>query len=210
MTYSLVIFDLDGTLADSFPWFRRHVNGVADRFGFRRVAEPEFEDLRHADLRELLNKLEVPLWRLPAIVRHMREVKTRHLDEISLFDGVEAMARSLSAAGLRLALVSSDTEANARQQLGALSALFSDFDCGAALMGKASKFRRVVRRAGLKPADVIAIGDEVRDIEAARAAGLACGAVAWGYAAPEALRARNPDFLFARLTEIAETLLPAG
>jgi len=210
MTYSLVIFDLDGTLADSFPWFLRHVNGVADRFGFRRVAEAEFEDLRHADLREILNTLEVPVWKLPAIVRHMREVKTRHLDEISLFDGVEGMARTLSAAGLRLALVSSDTEANARQQLGALTSLFSDFDCGAALMGKASKFRRVVRRAGLKPAEAIAIGDEVRDIEAARAAGLACGAVAWGYAAPEALRARNPDFLFARVTEIAETLLPAG
>ena len=38
MPYSLAIFDLDGTLADSFPWFLRTINDVADRFGFRRVA----------------------------------------------------------------------------------------------------------------------------------------------------------------------------
>ena len=36
--YKLVIFDFDGTLADSFPWFAGVLNGVADRYGFRRVA----------------------------------------------------------------------------------------------------------------------------------------------------------------------------
>ena len=43
MPYSLVIFDLDGTLADSFPWFLRNVNDVADRFGFRRIADGDVE-----------------------------------------------------------------------------------------------------------------------------------------------------------------------
>ena len=59
------------------------------------------------------------------------------------------------------------------------------------------------------PASAIAIGDEVRDIEAARAAGMACGAVAWGYAAPETLRALRPDLLFERMEDIALALLPA-
>ena len=48
MPPALVIFDLDGTLADSYPWFLRHVNGVADRFGFRRIAAEDVEALRHA------------------------------------------------------------------------------------------------------------------------------------------------------------------
>ena len=39
--YSLAIFDLDGTLVDSFPWFLTHLNGIADRFGFRRVGADE-------------------------------------------------------------------------------------------------------------------------------------------------------------------------
>jgi phosphoglycolate phosphatase len=197
---SLVIFDLDGTLADSFPWFCRHVNDVADKFGFRRVEN--FEALRHADFRQTFRNLQVPTWKLPAIARHMRGVKSQHLDEISLFPGVEPMLREVSDAGLRLALVSSDSEANARRQLGGLQNLFEAFDCGASVFGKAAKFRRVVGQAGVKPSDVISIGDEVRDIEAARDVGIACGAVTWGYAAPKILEAMRPDFLFERVEDI--------
>jgi phosphoglycolate phosphatase len=206
LPYSLVIFDLDGTLADSFPWFRRHVNGVADRFGFRRVADEDVDGLRHASSREILRRLEVPTWKLPAIARHMRQLKSQHLADIPLFLGTEVMLRTLSDAGFRLALVSSDSEANARQQLGELTTLFSDFDCGASIFGKAAKFRRVVKRAGLTPADTISIGDEVRDIEAARAAGIACGAVRWGFATTDALRALAPDMIFEQMEDITREL----
>jgi phosphoglycolate phosphatase len=206
MPCSLAIFDLDGTLADSFPWFLRNVNGVADRFGFRRIGDGDVESLRHLDSREILRRLEVPVWKLPMIARHMRRMKAAHLADIPLFPGAEAMLRSLRDGGLTLALVSSDHEANARRQLGEAAILFSYFDCGASLFGKAKKFRRVVKRAGLTPAQGISIGDEVRDIEAARAAGIACGAVLWGYAAPKALRALKPDMVFERMEDVAARL----
>ncbi|MCP3469654.1 HAD-IA family hydrolase [Bradyrhizobium sp. CCGUVB1N3] len=206
MPYSLVIFDLDGTLADSFPWFLRTINDVADRFSFRRVADEEVEGLRHASTREILRRLEVPLWKLPAIARHARRLKAEAAAEISLFSGVEAMLQTLAASGVQLALVTSDSEANAREKLGAAASLFAHFDCSASLFGKPAKFRRVIRRAGVQPAQVIAIGDEVRDIEAARAVGIACGAVCWGYAAPAALRALAPDHTFERMDDIADAL----
>ena len=120
--------------------------------------------------------------------------------------GVNANGASATS-GVQLALVTSDSEANARAKLGDAAGLFSHFDCAASLFGKPAKFRRVIRRAGVPPAQVIAIGDEVRDIEAARAAGVACGAVCWGYAAPAALRASRPDFVFARIDDIAPALL---
>lgn len=207
MPYSLVIFDLDGTLVDSFPWFLRNVNAVADRFGFRRVRDDEIEALRHAGTREILAHLEVPLWKLPVIGRHMRRLKSEQASGIAVFDGVDTMLRTLAGAGLRLALVSSDSEANARRKLGDVTALFSHFDCSASIFGKSAKFRRVLRRAGAAPARTIAIGDETRDIEAARAAGIACGAVTWGYAAPEALRALRPDLVFERMDDIARALI---
>src|SRR5882757_3666743 len=94
MRYSLVIFDLDGTLADSLSWFLRNVNDVADRFGFRRVAE-DIEPLRHASTREILAHLEVPLWKLPVIARHMRRLKTEQAASIALFDGADTMLRTL-------------------------------------------------------------------------------------------------------------------
>jgi phosphoglycolate phosphatase len=207
MPYSLVIFDLDGTLADSFPWFTRNVNDVADRYRFRRVAEEDVEALRHASTREILAHLEVPRWKLPLIARHMRKLKTEQAASIPLFDGVEHMLGTLATKGVRLALVSSDTEANARQKLGPSAALFADFDCSASIFGKARKFRRVLKRARVAATNAIAIGDETRDIEAARAVGIACGAVTWGYAAAKALIARKPDLVFERMEEIAEMVL---
>lgn len=206
MRYALAIFDLDGTLADSFPWFLQHLNGVADRFGFRRLADDEIEPLRHAGSREILRRLNVPLWKLPAIGRHMRALKTQHAAEIPLFAGTDAMLRTLRDGGVTLALVSSDHEANARLLLGPSAAHFSVFECGASIFGKAAKFRRAVKRAGVTPGQTIAIGDEVRDIEAARAAGVACGAVMWGYAAPQALRDMKPDAVFDRMDEIGPAL----
>jgi phosphoglycolate phosphatase len=217
MRYSLAIFDLDGTLADSFPWFLTHFNDIADKFGFQRVVNGDYglsdlgQELRRAGSREILKRLDVPLWKLPLIARHMRRLKAAHVGEIALFPGTGMMLRTLADCGVRLALVSSDTQANARRQLGdANAALFSDFACGASLFGKAAKFRHVLARAGVQAQHAIAIGDEVRDIEAGRAAGIACAAVTWGYAAPEKLRALAPDLVFEGMEDIAARLIPAG
>ena len=207
MPYSLVIFDLDGTLADSFPWFLRNVNDVADRFGFRRIADGDVEQLRHAGSREILRRLEVPLWKLSGISSHMRRMKSADLAGIPLFPDAEAMLRRLRDGGVSLALVSSDNETNARRQLGAAANHFAHFDCGASLFGKATKFRRLVKRTGVAPQQILSVGDEVRDIEAARAAGIACAAVMWGYAAPNALRALGPDVVFERMEDVATMLV---
>jgi phosphoglycolate phosphatase len=213
--YSLAIFDLDGTLIDSFPWFLRVVNDVAKEFDFKQVGENDIATLRGASARDILKRLELPLWKVPRIASHMRRMKREHLSELPLFGGVPEMLQSLRDEGIRIALVSSDSEANARLQLGDTAACFSDFACGASLFGKASKFKRMVRRAGIEASKAIAIGDEMRDLDAASAAGIDFGGVAWGYADPEALRARHPQAWFDTVADISRLLtgreaLPCG
>ena len=205
MRPKLVIFDFDGTLADSFPWFAGVLNDVADKYGFRRVDKHEVEALRGLSAREMIGRLGVPRWKVPLIANHMRKLKARQ--RAPLFDGTADMLRRLSAAGIAVAIVSSDTEANIRATLGAeLSSLVSRFECGASLFGKATKFRKVLRRAGCDPSAAIAIGDEIRDLDAARAAGIAFGAVAWGYTRAEALEAHSPDKMFKSINEICGRL----
>lgn len=215
MRYSLVIFDLDGTLADSFPWFLRNLNDIADRFGFQRIvtggSAPVLselgQELRRAGSREIVDRLGVPWWKLPLIARHIRRLKAAQGGEVVLFPGVAEMLRTLRGEGLVLALVSSDSEDNVRRQLGpGNAALLSHFSCGASLFGKAAKFRSVIRHAGVDPGRTLSIGDEVRDIEAARAAGIACAAVTWGYAAPDALLAQAPDLVFQHVEDIPRVL----
>jgi phosphoglycolate phosphatase len=207
--YSLAIFDLDGTLVDSLPWFLRVVNDVARDFDFKPISTGDIAGLRRAGARDILKRLELPLWKVPRIASHMRRMKREHLGELPLFPGVPEMLEALRSRRIRIALVSSDSEANARLQLGDSAACFSDFACGASLFGKAAKFKRVVKRAGIEPSQAIAIGDEMRDMDAANAAGIAFGGVAWGYADPASLRARNPQAWFETVADIPRVLAGA-
>ena len=201
--YRLAVFDFEGTLADSFPWFIGVLNGVADRYGFNRVRADEVERLRGYDARQIMRHLRVPSWKLPFIANHMRQLMARDVDGIRLFDGVPDMLRSLNDRGVTVAIVSSNSVENIRRILGAeVAGLVAHYGCGASLFGKAVKFRKMLGKTGV-PADLaIGIGDEVRDIDAARKVGMGCAAVAWGYARGDALAARKPDRLLTRVEEI--------
>ncbi len=204
MTIKLVLFDFDGTLADSFPWFVGVLNGVADRYGFRPVQPDEVEMLRGSDARQIMAHLRVPLWKLPVIADHMRRLMARDIDRITPFDGVSALLRTLTERGVTVAIVSSNSIDNVRRVLGPDAAgCVAHFACGSSLFGKPAKFSRILRDTGIPVAGALAIGDEVRDIEAARKVGVACGAVTWGYARGDVLAARQPDHLFHRIDDIA-------
>jgi phosphoglycolate phosphatase len=146
------------------------------------------------------------MWQLPAIVTDMRKRKLAAANEISLFKDVPSMLDELQERGLKVAIVSSDSEASVRQVMGPATRLITRFDCGAAMFGKHWKFRRVARRLGIEPSEIICIGDEIRDIEAAKAAGMDSGAVAWGYALPAALQAAGATHLFTSIEEMTERL----
>jgi phosphoglycolate phosphatase len=205
--YKLVIFDFDGTLADSARWFARELDPLAARFGFRQVSEAELEALRSSDAGEVLSHLGVPRWKLPFIAHRLRRRMAEDAETIKLFPGAKALLRRLAGQGVVLGVVSSNSAANVRRILGPeAAALVEHYACGAALFGKAAKFRTLVRRARVKPYETLCIGDETRDIEAAREAGLASGAVAWGYARREALAARGPTWLFETPDDVATRL----
>ena len=205
--YKLVIFDFDGTLADSALWMARELNPLARRFGFRQVTQEDIQVMRGQRTREILQTLDVPHWKLPFIARHLRRRFAEDADSIQLFPGAKALLRRLAGQGVVLALVSSNSAANVRRILGPeAAALIEHYACGASLFGKAAKFRKVMRAARVQACETLCIGDETRDIEAAREAGLACGAVAWGYASREILAKVGPTWLFDTPDEVAARL----
>lgn len=208
MKYRLVIFDFDGTLADSFPWFVGIVNQIADKYRFKRIAEDEIDTLRGYDARTLMKHLGVTWWKMPLIARHMRRMMAQDIHHISLFDGVSDVLRRLAQDGVTLAVVSSNSESNVLRVLGPENAaLISHFGCGVSLFGKQAKFREILSKTGISPQETLCIGDETRDIMAAKSENLACGAVTWGFATIEALRAHAPNEVFANVDGILEAVV---
>ncbi|MBR1230995.1 HAD hydrolase-like protein [Bradyrhizobium sp. AUGA SZCCT0177] len=204
--YRLAIFDFDGTLADSLPWFRTVFHDLITKFDLAPVSAEELEGLRGRSGREIIARLNMPMWKLPAISRDIRRRKLAAANQISLFNGASQLLADLQSLGIHTAIVSSDSEASVRQVLGPSAALIERFDCGASLFGKHHKFKRVARQLGTSASEVLCIGDELRDIEAAKTAGMDSGAVAWGYALPAALQAAGPTHFFQTLEEIKQGL----
>lgn len=193
----LVIFDFDGTLSDSGDWFLSVIDELAARYRFRTVTPDEVAGLRHRTSREVIEYLGIPRWKLPLIARYLRRMISRNAHQIELFPGTPDLLERLTDTGVRIALVTSNSEANARKILGPQhAARIECFACGSSLFGKAPKFRRVLRRLGVPAAHALAIGDETRDIDAAREVGMRAGAVLWGYASEEVLTAMRPDTKF--------------
>jgi len=196
----LAIFDFDGTLADSLPFFLSVFNTIADRHGFRRIdtAPEHVATLRHLSVRQMMDRVGMPAWKLPLASRSFIAMMRESAHAVPLFDGIPEALRHLAAHGVRLAVVSSNAEHNVRVVLGPeLAALIGRYECGMSIFGKASRLRAVLREAGVAPREALFIGDQGTDREAAHTAGVAFGAVDWGYATIEALRGEGCTHEFA-------------
>jgi len=207
LKYRLAIFDSDGTLADTLPWMRSIFNELAEAHGFRRVEPHEYERFRDLHGRALLRELGLPLWKLPRVVTTMRRRMAEHKGQFSLFPGMSEALQCLAKGGVTMAIASSNSRENVERVLGTENArLIAHFACGISMFGKAAKLRQVVRQSAVPAQQAIYIGDEIRDGEAARKAGIAFGAVTWGQHSLDALRAQSPAQIFATVREIADKL----
>ncbi|MVM41339.1 HAD hydrolase-like protein [Spirosoma sp. HMF3257] len=208
MYYKLVIFDFDGTLADSFPFFRSALNTLADAYSFKRIEENEVDQLRSLDVRSMMKHVGLPAWKMPFVANAFIKLMSSNIDQIRLFAGVPELLKQLSDKGVRLAIVSSNSEENIRRVLGPQNAsLITYYGCGTAMFGKSRKFRKVMAKSGVAPSEILCIGDEVRDMEAANSESMAFGAVAWGYTRADVLRAYTGSKLFNRIDDILHTVL---
>jgi phosphoglycolate phosphatase len=204
--YDQLIFDFDGTLADSFPFFLEVFDTLADAHSFRRLDRSKLDTLRHYDLQQMMRHVGLPRWKLLPVGLQFRAMMAQNIARIQLFEGMRDFLRVAAERGLRLAVVSSNSEANVRAVLAGDAALFHHYECGVSLFGKQRRLRRVLRDSGVPATRTLCLGDEVRDLLAAHAEGLDFGAVSWGYAAPEALAARKPRLLFRSVDELASHL----
>ena len=197
VAYDLAIFDLDGTLADSFPFFLVAQNTLARRHGFAEIAPHDVERMRAMPPHAVMRHLGLPRWKFPFVVRGFKQLMRERREPVPLFDGIGEALTALQARGVALAIVTANAGDITRATLGeAHYRRFDHVECGASMFGKARRLRRILRATGVAPRSAIYVGDQVPDGEAARAVGIAFGAVTWGYASCDALAGCTPQQWF--------------
>lgn len=190
-----VVFDFDGTLVDSREISIEAVNRLADRYRFKRLEQGELEKMKRLSLAEKCRLLKVPLHKLPMWASEFYKLYRQAMNDLLLFDGIKELLDGLNGRGYRLAVISSNSEQNIRDFLTRSGVDYiSQVFCSNNVFGKDKIIRNFLHKSGLKPSEVIYVGDEQRDIVACKRSGIKVIWVDWGLDTSELAEKENPDY----------------
>ena len=186
-----IIFDFDGTLADTFALGSKLINEYADRLGYKQI---DFAANKDKSARELIKMSGVRFWQIPGLIRFFRKKSVERAGEVKAFDGIPDLVRHLHGDGFSLGIITTNSAQtiNIFLEKYGLTDFFTYIKPEISLLGKKRALRRARRH--LKT-DIIYIGDELRDIEACRAVDIPIISVTWGFNSTEILEKNNPGMV---------------
>ncbi len=206
---ALIIFDLDGTLANSMDLILDiYNNDLAQRFGCKQVDKAKIPEYRMRQPRELFREFGITPLKFPFILFRAKRLMQARKEEIEIFSDMIPIIQQLHEKGFRLAVVTSNSTKNALTFLDKYNLTdYFEFVEGSRLMVKKDKkLRNVLKRYQLQKERLFYIGDEVRDVKACKAVGIRCGAVSWGQAHRNLLEQHQPEVIFDTASQIIEYL----
>jgi len=203
-----VIFDFDGTIADSFDTVLRITNRLALEFGYEPTSPEEIKQLKNLGSREIIKYSNIPWYKLPFILQRLKVEMNQEIGHLAPFSGIRDALAQLQLHGYPLGIVTSNTEENVNFFLEKhhLVGCFEFVRPGVSLFGKARVINQLLKEYPLSRDRVIYVGDETRDVEAARKTRIRVVAVGWGFNSKQALAKAHPDVLVEHPLELMEAI----
>lgn len=198
MIYKTLVFDFDGTIADTLGETRLIFNRIAPDYGIREVAEHELDHLRHLSLKELLDHLDIPKRRVPALISRGTGMMRSNIAQLKLIEGMPQVLVELRRHVRSFGILTSNATANVDLFLRThgLREQFDFISSTSKLTGKSKHLKAIRKTFSLRAEELLYIGDELRDVKASQKAGIPIAAVTWGFNSRESLAASEPNYLF--------------
>ncbi|MEZ4777250.1 MAG: HAD-IA family hydrolase [Bacteroidia bacterium] len=196
MPKKLLIFDFDGTIADTLVIAEQIMHELAPEFNLPKVSREEFIHLKHKSIPELLKISGLSWTQVPLFIHKARLGFKKYIHQVQPIAGMPKILRSLKNRGYRLGILTSNSPESVSTFLSHHELqLFEFVYSPASLFGKARVIRRVIKKTQLEAKEVVMIGDEVRDVDAAHKAGVDAIAVTWGFNSAELLQSHSPGYI---------------
>lgn len=202
----LVIFDFDGTLADSKEVSTNIYNRLAEKYSTNKIAN--IENIRHLALLDRLKALDIPIYKIPLFAADFTRQYKNLLPNISLVSGMREVLRELSKRGYQLAIVSSNSENNIREffrenKLDVIGCIVNSKN----IFSKDKAVKKLLSSSKLDPCEVIYVGDEIKDIVTCRRLGIKIIWVKWGYDILDMINDGQPDYIVSSPEDILSILV---
>ncbi len=202
---SAIIFDFDGTIADSFDYV---ADFLAGEVGIEQLSSIQREDLRHKSMSAMTRYLKYPKWKLPMLYFRGRQAMSNDIRNIQPFTDMPDVIRKLHAEGHELFIVTSNSLNNVHAFLHhhELHEYFLKVVASVSIFGKASALRKLLKEQQLSIDDAFYVGDELRDIQAAKSINLRVISATWGFARLQDLVAAKPLALIDKPEDLIKIL----
>lgn len=190
------IFDFDGTIVDSQAAFISVFNKNL-RHSDNPLSVIEIEELRGMSSRRALRHIGIKWWQLSKLFISGSHDFYQLLPTLKPFNDVTAVLQQLHDRGDKLYIVTSNGKhsVNAFLSQHNLAHLFTEIVTDASVFNKSRYICRLIIRQQLHRRETVYVGDETRDISAARLARLRIVSVSWGFNTKKILKKRRPNYL---------------
>ena len=191
-----ILFDFDGTLADSGEMGLQILNELLDKYNLKKVSREEMIKINNFPIKDRFKLLGIPFYRFPQILVTTLIKYKELISSLKSFEGIEELLSDLKREGYTLSILSSNSIDNIefflnKYNLKAFDNVISEKN----IFGKQKSIKAYLKKYDLKNEEIIYIGDELRDIEACKKVNVKIIAVTWGFDSIDLLKKAKPDYL---------------
>ncbi len=201
-----IIYDFDGTIADTVGAWINIFENIGKKIGSKKINAQTLARVRNEGLRSAVKDLGIfGSFVMFFAIKKARKELGKKMSELLPFSGMSEVLQKLHDEGFHQEMVTSNTQNNVNIffKYHPLN-FFDDIDTGSNMFAKAKRIKKVIKIKNLNPLETVYIGDEIRDIEAARKAGIRIISVTWGVNSRQALESMHPDFIVDHPEEILD------
>jgi HAD superfamily hydrolase (TIGR01549 family) len=203
-----IVFDFDGTIADTLSVVIRIANKFADHYGYNKIPLSDLPKLREKKPSAVLRYLGISIFKLPIVARKIRFEMNKEIVNLKTVVNLRDTLVHLKENGCTLGILTTNSRENVVEFLKKNDLEIFDFVySGRAVFGKSRLLKKLMKDKTIQHKDPIYVGDEIRDVEAAKKAGIKVVGVSWGYNTKTALLTSHPDHVVEKPEELASIIL---
>jgi len=202
-----LIFDFDGTLAQTLPVMWKTYNQIAPSFNLPTITWEKALSLRDRGVRRLTKEYRVSPLKLLRLSQAITKAMKNKILQVKPAKGIRAVLRDIRKKNIKAGILTSNSKENViaflkNSDLESFDFIYSESN----LLGKAPAIKKIIKKEKLAPRSVIYIGDETRDVAAAHKAGARAIAVTWGLNSRTKLRNKKPDWIIDHPQELIKVI----
>lgn len=206
-TYKYIVFDFDGTIADSRNVFIALYNELAIKHGYGQITAMNLQQLRGMSIAQRCKLLKVPMYKVPFLASTVIKQFGDSVPMLQFNEGMKELLQSLGENNVQTAVLSSNSQKNIQQFFDINGIRINDIFCSRSIFGKHILINKFLKQKNLKPSDILYIGDELRDVIACKKSGVSMAWVSWGYDSIESLENNKPDYVIHNPVEILSLVI---